>query len=581
MRTQSHFRAVMQLAWGQAPALLVFSLFANLLLLASAIYMLQVYDRVLSSGSFSTLFWLTVAAVGAIAAYGFLDQARRVALGRISLWLDDQLGADTIERAIDARLQTGGNFEAGLKDVSDLRSFIGGEGPLVFLDAPWTPVFLAFIWLLHPALGALAAGGAVLLFGLALANDLLTRKRQQAVSRELRVNQAAASQFIDKAETVRSLGMAEAVLRRWQDRQRRAVRAQQEVAERSTTIGSVSRAMRLALQVAILGLGAYFVLRAELTPGAMIAASIVLSRALAPIERSIGAWRGFTAASAAQQNMARLFAFAEPPANAVQLPRPAGRLRVEDLHCLAPGTRRYLLTKVNFEVGAGETCAVIGPSGSGKSTLCRMLVGTWKPALGHVRLDEAEVSGWPPEQFGQHFGYLPQEVELFSGTIAENIARMGEVDSPRVLAAAQLANVHEMIVRLPQGYQTQVGVHGAYLSGGQRQRIGLARAFYGEPALMVLDEPNAYLDDDGTQALVEALDVLREKGRTVVLVTHQRHLLRRVDHILVLQDGTPRMFGRRDEVLSALGSPARKAALSSVMEAAASLKAAARVTAAE
>ena len=578
MTTQSQFRDVMALVWRQAPALFIFSLLANLLLLTSTIYMLQVYDRVLSSGSLSTLIWLTVAAVAAIVAYGLLEQARRLVLGRISLWLDEQLSRSTIERSIDASL-AGNGVQAGVKEVSDLRSFLAGEGILVFLDAPWTPVFLGFIWLLHPALGLLALCGAVLLFGCALANDLLTRSKQQATTTELRGNQMAGGQFVEKAETIRSLGMVQAMLRRWQERQTRLGRAQQELTERSTTIAGISRSLRLALQVAILGLGAYYVLQSQMTGGAMIAASIVLSRALGPIERSIGAWRGFTVARAAKNNLARLFASVEPATQTVELPCPKGRLSVEDLHCVAPGTRRYLLTKLSFQIEAGETCAVIGPSGAGKSTLCRMLVGAWKPALGHVRLDDAEVSGWPPEQLGAHLGYLPQQVELFSGTIAENIARLGAIDSLGVIFAAQLAGVHELILRLPDGYQTQVGPQAAYLSGGQRQRIGLARAFYGDPPLLILDEPNANLDSEGDNSLLEALKTLKDRGRSVVLITHQKHLLRMADHILVLQDGSARMFGPRADVLKALSRPRRKSTAAAVLEAAASLKAAAAMAA--
>lgn len=579
MKTRSHFRNIMGLAWHQAPALFVFSCLANLLLLSSAIYMLQIYDRVLSSGSFSTLIWLTAAVVGAIAAYGILEQARRMVLGRIGQWFDDQLSAVVVERTIDARLA--GGAEASLKDVADLRSFMSGDGILAFLDAPWTPVFLAFIWLLHPALGALAVAGAVGLFGAALLNELLTRPGQQATTQELRANQAAAGQFIENAETIRSLGMVNAVLGQWRDRQRQLISKQQNLIERTTTIGNVSRSLRLALQAAILGLGAYYVLQGQLTAGMMIAASIVLSRALAPIERSIGAWRGFVVARTARHNLDRLFATEQPSLQIVKLPRPEGRISVEDLHCTAPGTRRYLLTKLSFELEAGETCAIVGPSGAGKSTLCRLLAGAWKPALGHVRLDGAEVSGWPPDQLGAHLGYLPQQVVLFAGTITENIARMGKVDNGQLLEATQLAGVHEAVLRLPSGYQTNVGAQGGQLSGGLRQRVGLARAFYGNPALVILDEPSSNLDSESEQALYKAFSTLRGRGSTVVFVTHQRHWLRLADHILVLRDGHAPMFGPRDEVLRTLYGTSKNISLATATEAAASLKAAAELKAAE
>lgn len=561
MNKVSHFAAVMRQVWRQAPALFVFSFLANMLLLASAIYMLQVYDRVLSSGSLDTLVWLTLAAIGAIAVYGLLEQARRLILGRISEWLDDQLNGPVIRRAMEERL-AGSGSDAGLRDVSDLRGFVGGDGIVTFLDAPWSPIFIAVLWMLHPAIGAIATLGAALLFSGALANEVLTRRKQQEVSAQLRRSQRTAGQMIDSAETIRSLGMADAMLRRWQERQQTFTADQQQLVERTTTIGNVSRSLRLALQVAVLGAGAYYVLAGQLTPGAMIAGAIILSRALAPIERSIGAWRSFVAARAAHRNLSMLFADDAPPTDVVRLPRPEGRLSVENLHCVAPGTPsstgKYLLRKVSLELEPGETCAVIGPSGCGKSTLCRLLVGTWKPAVGHVRLDSAEVSGWPPDQLGQHVGYLPQHIELFPGTIAENIARLRVVDSGQVLDAAQRAGVHEMILRLPNGYQTDVGIHGARISGGQRQRIVLARALFGEPSLVVLDEPNSNLDSDGEQALIRALSDLKERGCTVVVVTHQANLLRVSDRILALHDGRVVTFGPRNDVLKALSGRPQK-----------------------
>ncbi|GLS41070.1 protease [Mesorhizobium tianshanense] len=543
----------MHLARRQVPALLIFSLLANLLMLASAVYMLQIYDRVLSSGSIDTLMWLTLAVIGAIAVYGLLEQARRMILGHISQWLDDQLSVPVIERAMEARLAGDSSLEAGLKDVADLRGFVAGDGMLTFLDAPWTPVFLAFIWLLHPALGLVGIAGAILLFCGALANDFLTRRKSQEAAAGLRRNQVAAGQYIDGAETLRSLGMSEPALQRWEEKQQSFMTIQAQILGRTTMIGNLSRSLRMALQVAVLGLGAYFVLRGELTAGSMIAASILLSRALAPIERSIGAWRSLVAARTARRNLMRLFAdTGSRQSGGVTLPRPQGRLKLEDVHYHAPGTQQALMNKVSFNVVAGETCGVIGPSGSGKTTLCRLMVGTLRPSLGHVRLDEAEVANWPCDQLGMHIGYLPQQVELFPGTIAENIARLRDVDSAAVIAAAQAAGIHEMILRMPNGYQTEVGSHGARISRGQRQRIALARALFGNPSLVVLDEPNTGLDGDGEMALFNVLRHLKERGCTVVLVSHQTNLLRTADHVVLIHDGAVKMFGTRGEVLGAL-----------------------------
>ncbi|WP_292377092.1 type I secretion system permease/ATPase [Mesorhizobium sp.] len=558
MQPRPQFQEVMRLARHQAPSLLLFSLLANVLLLASTVYMLQIYDRVLSSGSIDTLFWLTLAVVGAIVVYGMLEHARRMMLGHISQWLDDQLSVPVIERVMDARL-AGSNLEAGLKDVGDLRSFIAGDGILTFLDAPWTPVFLAFMWLLHPALGVVGLAGAVLLFCAALANDFLTRRKSQEAAAGLRRSQTAVGQFIDGAETLRSLGMSEPALRRWEDNQQSLMDIQTRLLRRTTVIGSLSRSLRLALQVAVLGLGAYLVLRRELTPGSMIAASILLSRALAPIERSIGAWRSLVSARTARRNLMKLFADTRSMQTVgVTLPRPQGRLKLENLHYCAPGMSQALVNAIGFGVEPGQTCGVIGQSGSGKTTLCRLIVGALRPSLGHVRLDGAEVCNWPSDELGMHVGYLPQQVELFPGTIGENIARLRDVDSAAVIAAAQLAGIHEMILRLPNGYRTEVGPHGARISRGQRQRIALARALFGDPQLIVLDEPNTGLDGEGEVALFNVLQQLKERGRTVILVSHQTNLLRTADHVVFLHDGSVSMFGTRDEVLGALGGQPRR-----------------------
>lgn len=547
----------MHLARHQAPTLFLFSLLTNLLLLASTVYMLQIYDRVLSSGSIDTLLWLTLAVIGAIAVYGLLEHARRMMLGHISQWLDDQLSVPVIERTMEARL-AGSSLEAGLKDVTDLRGFIAGDGILTFLDAPWTPVFLAFMWLLHPALGVVGLVGAVLLFCAALANDFLTRRKGQEAAAGLRRSQAAVAQYIDGAETLRSLGMSEPALQRWEQNQQSLVDIQSRLLHRTTVIGSLSRSLRLALQVAVLGLGAYLVLRRELTPGSMIAASILLSRALAPIERSIGAWRSLVSARTARRNLIKLFADTGSMQNAdVTLPRPQGRLKLENLHYYAPGTAQALLNRISFGVEPGQTCGVIGPSGSGKTTLCRLMVGTLRPSLGHARLDGADMWNWPSDQLGQHIGYLPQQVELFPGTIAENIARLRDVDSEAVIAAARVAGIHEMVLRLPNGYQTEVGPHGARISRGQRQRIALARALFGNPPLIVLDEPNTGLDGEGEMALFNVLRHLKGHGRTVIIVSHQTNLLRTADRVALLQDGTVSMFGTRDEVLGALAGQTR------------------------
>jgi PrtD family type I secretion system ABC transporter len=551
MQQRTLFDACMAQIRAQMLPLAVFSLAANLLLLVSSIYMLQVFDRVLSSGSFDTLLWLTAAAVLATAVYGVLELARRQLLSRTGAWLDTELAAPVIRRGVAARL-AGARSEAGLADVQELQSFLSGDAILAFLDAPWMPVFIAIIWLMHPTLGWLALAGAVALFVVAVANDLLTRPLLQQSRAAFRRSQSGAQQYLDNAETVRALGMVGPLLKRWQ-RARRSLREDTERAAAVTNgLTYLIRSTRLSLQILILGAGAWLVLQGELTGGGMIAASIILSRALSPVERALGAWRSYVSARTAHSNLAKLFQTVRGGDAPLSLPKPTGRLTIENVRFQPQELSEPIIKKIDLLLEPGQTCGIIGPSGSGKSTLCRLIVGAWHPTAGHVRLDGADVTSWDPDELGRHVGYLPQTVELFSGTIAQNIARMREVDDAAIIEAAMLADVHEMILRLPEGYNTAVGAHGHRLSGGQKQRIGLARALFGEPALIVLDEPNANLDGAGEQALQRSLVDLKQRRRTILIVAHQPSILRTADSLLVLKDGCIAAFGERDKVLGAL-----------------------------
>ncbi len=536
---------------GQALSLAVFSFAANLLLLVSSIYMLQVFDRVLSSGSLDTLVWLTLVVVAATAVYGVLELARRRLLSRAGAWLDTELAGPVIRQGVEARL-AGAKSEGGLADVQELQSFLSGDAILAFLDAPWMPVFIAVIWLMHPVLGCLALAGAIMLFVIAILNDLLTRPLLQRTRTALRTSQNGAQHYLDHAETVRGLGMLGALLDRWQQA-RRSLRDDSERASAVTNgLTYLTKSIRLSLQILIIGAGAWLVLRGELTAGGMIAASVILSRALSPVERALGAWRSYVSARSAHHNLVRLFQSATGSDAPLTLPAPVGQLTIENLHFQPPHASEPTLKRVDLLLEAGQTCGIIGPSGSGKSTLCRLLVGAWRPSAGHVRLDGADVTSWDSDQLGLHVGYLPQTVELFPGTIGQNIARMRQIDDAAVIEAARLADVHELILRLPAGYDTDVGAHGHRLSGGQKQRIGLARALFGEPALIVLDEPNANLDHAGEQALHNALVKLKECRRTILIVAHRPSALRTADKVLVLKDGAVAAFGERDKVLRAL-----------------------------
>jgi ATP-binding cassette subfamily C exporter for protease/lipase len=556
--TPTRYDYVIKAVWRHLPSLVLFSCLVNLLLLVSVLYMLQVYDRVLSTGSLDTLLWLTVGALAAIVIYGLIEHARRLELSRTGAWVQKELGSPVIQRAMEVRL-SGAAGEAGPKDVADLRHFFDGECLLAFLDTPWAFVFIAFIWLLHPALGMLAAGGAIVLLLLAIGNDLATRTRQRRSAVALRANHEAALRYIDGGETIEPLGMSESVMGRWKERETAAIDGQQRLSEKTTAIMSISRVVRLALQILILGIGAFYVLEGQLTGGGMIAASIILARALAPVERSIGAWHRFVAARAAHLRLTNLFSVSSPGERPVTLPRPDGRLVVEGVSYLAPVTRDPILTNLSFALEPGQACAVVGPSGAGKSSLCRLLVGACRPYLGHVRLDGADVFSWDSADLGQYVGYMPQQVELFPGSVAENICRFRGIESEKLVAAAKLAGVHDLILRLPDGYQTDIGLHGRRISLGQRQRIALARAVYDNPVLLILDEPNSNLDSDGDIALTRALSEMKRRGKTIVIVTHRPVDLQMVDKILIIRDGAMVRFGDRKDVLRPAGVAAHPA----------------------
>ena len=543
---------------GQMLPLGIFSFAVNLLLLVSSVYMLQVFDRVLSSGSLNTLFWLTVVAVFATAVYGVLELARRRILSLAGAWLENELSAPVIRHGVEARLARS-RTQAGLPDVQELRSFLSGDAIPAFLDAFWMPIFIAVIWLMHPVLGWFALAGAVTLFVIAVANDLRTRPLLQRNREALRRNQGAAQKYLDNAETVRSLGMLGPLLARWQGAQSRI----REDAERASAVTNrltyLSRSTRLGLQILIMGAGAWLVLRGELTGGGMIASSVILSRALSPVERSLGAWRGYVGARAAYGNLAKLFQSMPNREASLALPKPSGQLTIRNLTFHPGPGRDPIIKRIDLLVQAGETFGILGPSGSGKSTLCRLIVGAWRPTAGQVRLDGADVTTLDPDRLGDHIGYLPQTIELFPGTIAQNIARMRQCDDAAVTEAAMLADAHEMILQLPDGYDTEVGDHESCLSGGQKQRIGLARALFGEPALVILDEPTSHLDGDGEQAVRNSMIELKKRGRTVVIVTHKPSALRTADRLLVLKEGGIAALGDRDQVLRTLmGQPQQK-----------------------
>ncbi|HIC81577.1 MAG TPA: type I secretion system permease/ATPase [Kiloniellaceae bacterium] len=538
-----------------------FSFFINLLMLTGPLYMLQVYDRVLSSGSRHTLIMLTVVAIGMILTSALLEFVRARILVRIGSRLDSSLSDTLFGGLLRRRLrQTADGEVQPLRDLESLRGFLTGNGLISFFDAPWTPLFLAIIFLLHPLLGLVALGGAVILFTLAVISELTTR----GPLREASADSAAAHSFTENtlrnAEVIEAMGMLPALRQRWRQRHQAALAAQAQASDRGGMLTAAAKFVRPALQVAILGTGAYLALQQIITPGVMIAASIIMGRALAPVEGAIGHWRGFILARSAHGRLKGFLAKEKQPEECLPLPRPKGALAVERLVAAPPGLDKPVIKGISFALSPGESLGVIGPSAAGKSTLARLLIGVWAPAAGHVRLDGADISDWDHVLLGPALGYLPQDVELFDGTVAENIARFGEADPEKIVRAAQRANVHEMILRLPQGYDSVIGQGGAALSGGQRQRIGLARALYGEPAFIVLDEPNSNLDGDGEEALRKAVAELKAGGTTLVVIAHRPSVLAGMDKLLVLRDGLIEQFGPREEVMPKVTKAVPKAA---------------------
>ena len=530
-----------------------FSFVINILLLMPSIYMLQIYDRVLTSRNETTLVMLTLIMLGLYALEAALEFVRSRVLVRASVALDAKLSSRVFDASFERHLQgRGGSPAQAIGDMTNIRQFLSGQGLFAFFDSPWTPIYLLVIFLLNPWLGVFALVGALILAVMAYITERFTSPiLTEAIQHATTANNYAASN-LRNAEAIEAMGMLGRLRERWHERQNRFLALQSQASDRAGSIGAVTRFLRLSLQSGVLGLGALLVIENQLTAGGMIAASILLGRALAPVELGIASWRGFVSARGAYARLTELLNAHPPRGNSLPLPRPGGAISVENLLVAAPGKREPILKNLNFKVPAGTLVAVVGPSGSGKSTLARALVGIWKPLSGAVRLDGAEVHDWRKEELGPWVGYLPQGVELIEGTVAENIARFGNTDAERVVRAAQRSGVHDLVLHLPQGYDTPIGENGAVLSGGQRQRVALARALYDDPALIVLDEPNANLDEAGDAALMKALQELKQEKRTVFVVTHRANVLSVSDMVMVLVDGTIQAFGPRDAVAKAL-----------------------------
>ncbi|MCK6406773.1 MAG: type I secretion system permease/ATPase [Rhodocyclaceae bacterium] len=534
-----------------------FSLFINILLLIPSIYMLQVFDRVLTSRSGETLAMLTVGALIALVVMGALDLIRSRLLAAAGIALDSMLGPKVLDGLLSNSAKLGSSdYVHGLRDVASLRAFLTGNGIISLFDAPWLPFYILLIFFFHPAMGITAIFGAAALVLLAYFNERVTRKPIENLQASSRV----ASRFIDSslrnAEVVGALGMLGAITQQWEKQNRQVQEHQATVGQLAGRMGGVTKVARQAIQILMLCVGAALVIEQHVSGGVMMAATIILSRALAPVESMIASWKQMVDARSAFNRLDALLKEQHAKNEQTELPTPCGELSCERIVFTIPRTDRPIIKGISFQISSGESIGMIGPSASGKSTLARLLIGLWHPTSGTVRLDGADISLWPRESLGPWIGYLPQDVELFPGTVAENICRMKELDSEAVIHAAQRANAHDMILRLPKGYDTPVGEGGAALSGGQRQRVALARALYGSPRLVVLDEPNANLDAEGESALVRAMNSLKKEGITVIVVSHRPSLLAGVDKLLVLREGTIEAFGPRNEVLAKFTPPA-------------------------
>jgi PrtD family type I secretion system ABC transporter len=532
--------------------LAAFSLAINLLVLTSPLYMMQVFDRVLGSGRLETLAFLTLVAGVLVLGLSALESVRGQALGRIGRWLERRLAPELITASLRGALTGRSIGSQALRDLGAMRGFLAGPGVSALLDAPWVPVFIVMSALLHPLLGLIALASALALFVVGVANERATRwSLKEAAGRSIAALQRVEA-AVRNAEVVQAMGMRADFLRRWSDLSEQALALQVRAGDRNAILVGFSKFLRLFAQIMILGCGAWLVLRGELSPGGMIAGSILLGRALAPVEQSIAAWKGLVSARDARDRLQRLFEH-QPPPKTMRLPAPIGRLSCHQVEFLPCGRTEPILHGVSLALEAGEGLGIVGPSAAGKSSLCKILVGTWRPTRGHARLDGADIFRWDSDGLGRHIGYLPQDVELFAGTVGDNVARMQcDPDPDAIVEAAQIAGVHEMILALPGGYDTEIGEAGGFLSGGQRQRIGLARALFGRPRVVVLDEPSASLDAAGEDALLRAMFAAKEWGATVVLVAHQPRILAPCEKLLVLCSGKVEAFGARDEVFARL-----------------------------
>jgi ATP-binding cassette subfamily C exporter for protease/lipase len=532
----------------------IFTAFINLLMLVPSIYMLQVYDRVLPSRNEITLLMLTLIMLGMFGIMALLEYVRSMVVIRIGSQLDMRLNTRVYTAVYEANLKNGSS-DAGqmLSDLTTLRQFLTSSALFAFFDAPWFPIYLLVIFLFNPWLGLFALVGSLLLIVLAVVNEVVTKKPLAEANKLAIMSGTLASTNLRNAEVIEALGMLPNLKHRWFVLHQQFLTSQCIASTHATRVSSITKFVRLSLQSLVLGLGGWLAIDGHITPGMMIAGSILMGRTLAPIEQVINVWKNYSGAKLSYGRLVNLLDTHPQRGTGMSLPRPEGMVSVEGVTATPPGSKGdAVLHNVSFAIQPGDVLGIIGPSGSGKSTIARLLVGVWPVSEGIVRLDNADIYQWNKDELGPYIGYLPQDIELFAGTIAENIARFNDIDSEKVIEVARLAGVHELILGFPNGYDSLLGNGGAGLSGGQKQRIGLARALYGDPSLIVLDEPNSNLDDAGEKALNQAILLLKQRNKTVVLITHRTNLLSMTNKLLLLVNGNINAFGPTQQVLQAL-----------------------------
>lgn len=540
-----------------------FSIAINLLMLVPIIYMMQIYDRVVSSGSLSTLGMLTIIMVFLLAATGGFEWVRSMIMINASTRLE-RMYRDRVYNATFKQALITGGVPGNLpnNDLGALRQFLTGSGLFAFFDAPWYPIYVGFMFVFHPWFGVIGIFAGILMVSLAYANEKVTNEKLQDANSEANWVAGQIGGSIRNAEVIAAMGMTDDLRNRQQDRADKVLGLQSNASRWAGILTNLSKSLRMILQSSTLGVGAYLAINQEISPGMMIGGSLLLGRALAPIDTLVGNWKGFSLARGQYSRLKALLDATPPDAEKMDLPDPQGQLALEQVSVIPPGSRAPVVRGVSLTLEAGESLGIVGPSASGKSSLARSILGIWPAVGGKVRLDGADIAQWDRIKLGPFVGYLPQDIELFDGSISENICRFGEIDPDKIVEAATLAGVHDLVLRLPQGYDTIIGGQGGILSGGQRQRIGLARAVYGNPKLLVLDEPNSNLDDQGEKELVAALARVKERGCTVIVITHRTMVLLGLDKILVMKDGVATNFGGRDQILASLMAPqeAKKAA---------------------